>query len=75
MIELTDFPLLKEEEYSEELCDCGSGRRKSKEKRRLNTLYVDEELNWLSPCCDECFGDAWNYYQERWDEYYSGVMG
>lgn len=75
MIKEEEFPLLEEEEYQEEVCECGSGRKKSKERRRLNTMFVDQESNFTPPCCDECFSDVWNYYEERWAEYYSGVMG
>lgn len=38
--------------------------------RRQNTAYNDDELNWafLCPSCQE---EANEYWQERWNEYYS----
>jgi hypothetical protein len=74
-IQIEDFPLLSADKYSEELCTCGSGRFKSKDVRGLNTCYEDPDSNYLLPCCDECYADAWNYYEERWEEYYSGNLG
>ena len=72
-IELSDFPLLAPEQYSDELCESGSGRLKSKAKRPKNTAYIDKDMNWLEPCCDECFGECWNYYVDAWDDYYGGL--
>ena len=71
-IELSDFPLMGDHLYSKELCSCGSGLRKSLQPRPKNTAYLDPEMNWLQPCCDECFADCWNYYVDAWDDYESG---
>jgi hypothetical protein len=69
-----NFPLLGPEEYSDELCKCGSGLRKSKELRHNNTSYHIEALNWLPPCCDQCYIKEHNYYAEKWAEYYRGCL-
>lgn len=73
-IKPSDFPLLSPEQYSDELCGCGSGLPKSKERRHRNTSYTHEESNWHPPCCDECFSEDWNGYAEQWADYYAGLM-
>lgn len=42
-------------------------------KRRQNTAYVNDELNWntLCPVHQE---EADQYWEERWAEYYAGRM-
>lgn len=74
MIDKADFPLLPDSRYSDELCECGSGLRKTHEDRRLNTAYVDDHMNWSEPCCDECFAEQYNYWQERWEDYWDGLL-
>lgn len=37
------------------------------ERRAINTMYQNEESNYLISC-KQCFDEAWNYYQELWDE-------
>ena len=69
-----DFPLLKEGDYSTELCECGSGLRKSLERRRNNTQYHNDKENWLKPCCDSCFSESHNYYAELWTDWYKGCL-
>jgi hypothetical protein len=69
-----DLPLLKEEEYSDKICGCGSNLRISKEKRRRNTAYADEECNWLNPCCDACYMEDHNHYADLWAGYYADCM-
>ena len=43
------------------------------EKRRQLTAYVNDKLNF-AVLCDECQKEANEYWQERWDEYYSGCL-
>lgn len=69
-----NFPLLKAEEYSEEICECDSGLPKTNEVRRKNTLYEDDEQNWTESCCDECFSEMWNMYADQWRDYNSGRL-
>jgi len=45
----------------------------SVELRRRNTAYVDDELNWLI-ACEECHQADFDYYAERWADYYQGLM-
>ena len=40
--------------------------------RRLNTMYHNDESNWLHSCGD-CYADAVDHYRELWDEYYNGL--
>jgi len=42
-------------------------------KRKLNTAYVDEEQNWIVSC-KTVYEEAIEYYKERWDDYYSGLL-
>jgi len=39
------------------------------ERRQLNTLYVEEELNYQTSCL-ECYEDTIEYYKECWQEYH-----
>jgi len=43
------------------------------ENRRLNTAYDDDSRNWFMSCY-ECYEEAYHYYREMWDEYYSGLI-
>lgn len=38
--------------------------------RRLNTLYYDDRTNWMFSS-QEAFEERWEYYAERWADYYS----
>jgi len=42
-------------------------------KRRQNTAYVDDKMNWIF-LCNECAEINDEQWQERWDEYYAGCM-
>jgi hypothetical protein len=39
------------------------------QRRRLNTMYHDEESNWLTSCLT-CYDDAISYYAELWEQFY-----
>jgi len=39
-------------------------------KRRTNSAYADDELNYAT-CCVSCMMEICEYYQELWDSYYS----
>lgn len=43
--------------------------RKGK-RRRQNTAYCDDELNWVF-FCDKCQEMNEEYWAERWSDYYS----
>lgn len=42
-------------------------------RRHMNTMYEDEESNYIKVCRD-CFKEVQNYWQERWDEYNAGRL-
>ena len=42
-------------------------------RRRQNTAYVDDELNYVF-ACDKCFEEIQEYWKERWSEYWSMVL-
>jgi len=42
-------------------------------RRRQHTFYVEDELNWVF-MCDDCFEENEEYWNERWNEYYSECM-
>jgi hypothetical protein len=39
-------------------------------RRHMSTMYENEESNYITVCAD-CFEEVEEYWQERWDEYYS----
>jgi hypothetical protein len=43
-------------------------------RRRLNTAFVDDELNHEYSCLD-CFQEHCAYYKERWEDYWADVIG
>ena len=43
------------------------------ERRHRNTMYNDDESNYLTSCMD-CFQEDWDYYQELWDDIYADQM-
>lgn len=43
---------------------CGETKTTVK-RRRLNTLYANDEQNHLTSCL-ECFVDTWDYYEDLW---------
>jgi len=53
-------------------CKCGRWSW-SIRRRRLNTAYVDEERNYMYSC-RECYEEAYEYYAERWADYYANCM-
>ena len=52
---------------------CKACKKDGAEKRRQNTAYYNDEENFAILCPD-CQKDADEYWQERWDEYYSGCL-
>lgn len=40
---------------------------------RMNSAYVDEEANYMVGC-KYCKEEAYEYYQELWDNFYSGCL-
>lgn len=49
-------------------CGCNPATR-----RRQNTAYVDDELNW-AVLCSLCQVEVDEYWKEQWDEYYANCM-
>lgn len=41
-------------------------------RRRLNTQYADEEQNWVT-CCKPQYEELFEYYKERWEDYYASI--
>ena len=41
--------------------------------RRQNTQYAEEISNWVC-MCDDCFDKNEEYWTDRWEEYYSGIL-
>jgi len=54
-------------------CDCCGNMRFTVEKRQRNTSYNDETMNELISCV-ECWAQDYEYYAERWAEYYNGCL-
>ena len=52
---------------------CNRCKKRGAKRRPQLTQYLDEELNW-DCLCESCQEGADEYWQERWDEYYSGLM-
>jgi hypothetical protein len=42
-------------------------------RNRQKTAYVDDELNFAG-LCPECQVEADEEWQEKWDEYYAGLL-
>lgn len=43
------------------------------ERRRLNTMYHNEESNWLTSC-EVCYDEAYEHFADQWREYYQGRL-
>lgn len=41
--------------------------------RRLQTMYVDEQSNWICSC-DTCYFELWQYYDELIEEACAGLL-
>lgn len=55
--------------------DCQECRKwfKYPKRRRQNTMYENEESNYVT-CCAERFEEIEEYWAERWAEYYSSRL-
>ena len=51
---------------------CGEFSWKVK-RRRQNTAYVDDEMNYVT-VCPQCFEEIEEIWKERWAEYYSECL-
>lgn len=49
---------------------CGRWFRFDIKRRRQNTQYEDEDLNFVTTC-EDCFEEIQSYWDELWDWYYS----
>lgn len=54
-------------------CPCCEKMLYSVERRRLNTQYENDSQNYVTSCL-YCYADQYEYYAERWEEYYSGLL-
>lgn len=60
--------------------ECGECEQVSedvKERTAMTAYHWDgtgENPNAPPVLCDECWGDYHAYWQERWDDYYSGLL-
>jgi C4-type Zn-finger protein len=54
-------------------CPCCSQWRATVERKRRNTRYVNDELNYLT-ACRKCRQDDFAEFEEQWQSYYSGCM-
>ena len=45
----------------------------SPSNQRLNTMYENEESNWMY-ACDECYQEIYDHYEELWADYYSSRL-
>jgi hypothetical protein len=43
------------------------------QRRRLNTAYYEDELNYMTSC-EEVYKEAIEYYRELWSDYYSRIL-
>lgn len=60
--------------YHISYCDCAcKGYSLNVERRRLNTAYVDDELNYIT-CCIFCYITAYKQYEELWKDYYASIL-
>lgn len=50
---------------------CGSYNQV--QKRRMNTAYNDDKMNWETSCV-ACYEDHQDVWRERWAEYWSGCL-
>lgn len=55
------------------VCPCCKSYMPDIATRRINTAYVNDELNWQTSC-GECFLETVDHYNELWDTYWSEVM-
>jgi len=44
------------------------------QERPCMTAYHDPKMNTKPVLCDECAQEYHDYWQERWDEYYAGLL-
>ena len=42
-------------------------------RRRCNTKYIDDELNYMV-LCDDCFESVQAYWADMWSDYYADCM-
>lgn len=55
------------------LCPCCRRWSFGLNKRRMSTLYCDEESNWMESC-EYCFEQMEDYWRERWADYYADCL-
>lgn len=56
--------------HTKDKCPCCEEMSYSIERRRRNTSYEDDESNYLTSCL-HCYAQDFEYYAERWEDYYA----
>lgn len=54
-------------------CPCCEGWPLRVTRRRQNTMYVDDSLNWFTGC-SRCHKRNDEYWREHWADYYGGLL-
>lgn len=70
---LADAGMFTEVEGEKKKCKCCGFMSTTVARRPLNTMYVDDERNFLESC-KGCYEETIDYYKDLWSEYYSMVM-
>jgi hypothetical protein len=65
--------LQRELETSVEQCTCCGKMSRTIQKRRRNTAYYHDALNYTEVCIS-CFIEEEIYWAEQWAEYYGGLL-
>ncbi len=51
-------------------CPMCEKKKRDVMRRRQNTSYFNEALNWVV-CCNECFDEIEQHWADLWAEYYA----
>lgn len=49
------------------VCEVCEVSNETVQRRHRNTMYQDDESNYMTSC-QACFDEDWAYYQELWDD-------
>ncbi len=53
--------------------DCGKPDNGTIAIRRMNTAYTNDYDNSMTSC-DACYEEQEEYWKERWEDYYRGLL-
>lgn len=62
-----------ETNFVTKICPACKCEASTVERRRRNTSYFDDTLNWTELCID-CFDADCEYWAERWDDHWRGRL-